>query len=111
MPQRSSRRIARIGEYLAAGRFLCGIQRQKILPVHIKLAAHFQNIRQYGRPAGGQGSRNGTDTANIGGDILALGAVAAGGGLCQAARFIAQRQRQAVDFRLGDKGQRIILRQ
>ena len=105
LAKRSGGRIAGIGEYLAAGGFLRRIQRQKVAPVHIELAAHLEYIRR----RSGKCLRHRVHHADVGGDILAFGAVAAGGGLYQCAALIAERQRQPVDFRLGGEGQLVIL--
>ena len=49
--------------------------------------------------------------ADIGGDVLALVAVAAGGGGDEPALLVADRARQAVDLRLGGDRQRLVRRQ
>ena len=49
------------------------------------------------------------DRADIGGDVLALEAVAARGGRDQLAVLVAQRHRQPVDLRLGGERHRLVL--
>ena len=46
LAKRSGSGIARIGEYLGAGRFLRRVQRQEIRLVHIELAAHLKHLRR-----------------------------------------------------------------
>ena len=69
---------------------------------HIDFAAQFAGG---GNVAALQLVRNVLDGADIGGDVLALEAVAAGRRAHQFAVLVAQRQRQAVDLRLGDDGE------
>ncbi len=52
--------------------------------------------------------RNFADGADIGGDVLALEAVAAGRGVDEVAALVAQRARQAVDLGLGGEGERLV---
>ena len=49
--------------------------------------------------------------ADIGGDVLAFGAVAAGGGGDEFAILVAQRHRQPVDLRLGAEGDLLVVAQ
>ena len=52
--------------------------------------------------------RNVLDGTDVGGDVFACKAIAAGRGADQLAVFIAQRQRQAVDLRFGDKRRNMV---
>ena len=98
LAQRARRRIARIGEDGVAGRLLPLVQRQKRLLGHVDLAAHLADV---GHVAALQLLRHVLQRADIGGDVLALGAVAAGRRGDEFAALIAQRHRQPVDLRLG----------
>jgi hypothetical protein len=64
---------------------------------HVDFAAHLAHLRHL---AALQFLRHVLERADIGGDVLALGAVAAGGGGDELALLIAQRHRQPVDLRL-----------
>src|ERR1700730_17361172 len=61
-------------------------------------AAHFADLGYVATP---EFFRHVLERADIGGDVLALGAVAAGGGGDEFAGFVTQRHREPVDFRLG----------
>ena len=98
LAQRARRRIARIGEDGVAGGLLPLVERQKGLLGHVDLAAHLADL---GHIAALQQFRHVLKRANIGGDIFALGAVAARGGGDEFAAFVTQRHREPVDFRLG----------
>ena len=100
LAQRARRRIARIGEDGVAGRLLALVQRQEGLLGHVDLAAHLAHVRHV---AALQLVRHVLQGADIGGDVLALGAVAAGRGGDEFAALVAQRHRQPVDLRLGGK--------
>ena len=76
------------------------VQREKRLLGHVDLAAHLADV---GHVAAFQLLRNVLQRADIGGDVLALRAVAAGRGGDEFAALIAQRHRQPVDLRLGGK--------
>ena len=105
LAQRTRRRIARIGEHRVVGFGLLLVQLEKILLEHVDFAAHFAGRRNI---AALQRVRNILDGADIGGDVLAGKTVAAGGRADQFAVFVAQRQRQAVDLRLGDQRRNMI---
>ena len=107
LAKRSGSGIARIGEYLGAGRFLRRVQRQEIRLVHIELAAHLNHPWR----RSSKGLRHRIHHADIGRHILALGPVAARRRLFQPATLIAQRQRQPVNLRLGGKGKLVMLAQ
>ena len=53
--------------------------------------------------AGGEALGHDADGANVGGDVLADAAVAAGGGLDEAAALVGERHGEAVDLQLGDE--------
>ena len=98
LAQRAGGRIARIGEDGVAGRLLPLVEREKRLLGHVDFAAHLADV---GHVAAFQLLRHVFQRADIGGDVLALGAVAAGRRGDELAALIAQRHRQAVDLRLG----------
>ncbi len=100
LPQRAGRAIARVGQYLAAlGTHLrvVGFERSTW---HVDLAAHFQHPRP---TLAAQTQRNRFDGAQVGADILAGGAIAARGALHELAIFVAQADRQAIEFGFGRK--------
>ena len=101
LAQRARRGVARVGEGPRAGRLLPGVERGEVLVGHVDLAAHLQEIGRAGEPIGDRAHR-----ADVGGHVLADGAVAARGGAHQPAAFVADRQRQPVDLGLGGVGQR-----
>ena len=74
------------------------VEREKRLLGHVDLAAHLADV---GHVAALQFFRHVLERADVGGDVLALGAVAAGGGGDELAVLVAQRHRQPVDLRLG----------
>ena len=98
LTQRARRRVARVGENLAAGRLLSFVQFEKRAFGHIDLAAHLADFRHV---LALELFRHVLERADIGGDVFTLGAVAARGGRHQLAALVAQRHRQAVDLRLG----------
>src|SRR4029077_7750858 len=71
-------------------------------PAHIDLAAHLEGI---GEALGPDCLRDVGDGADIGGDVLALIAVAARGALGEPALLVAKRDGQPVDLRLGGEGE------
>ena len=83
-----------------ACRLLPLVQRQKPLLGHVDFAAHFAHVRHI---AALQPVRHILQRADIGGDVLALGAVAARRGGCEFAALVTQRHRQPVDLGLGGK--------
>ena len=78
LAQRAGGRIARIGEDPFAGRRLGLVQLTEIVVAEIDLAA---NIDRFGHVLAGEAMRNVLDGHDVGGDVLALGAVAPGCGL------------------------------
>ena len=122
LPQRSRRRIARIGELADLGRveFLAlflrrgariihqpRVERLEIGAPHIDLAADLEHL---GRIAG-QLLRNVGDMRDIGGDVLAHLPVAARRRAHQLALLVAQRAGQPVDLVLAGERHRIAIRQ
>ena len=103
LAQRAGGGVARVGEGAAAGLGLAGVERGEVGVAHVALAADLEHVGRAGEPFGDVG-----DGAGVRGDVLAGLAVAAGGGGDQAAALVAQRQRQAVDLRLGGEGERLV---
>lgn len=98
LPERARGRVARIGEDGIAGRFLPFVEREERLLGHVDLAAHLADIRDV---AALQLLRHVFESADVGGDVLALRTVAARRRGDELAALIAQRHRQTVDLRLG----------
>ena len=97
LPQRARRAVARVGHGLVAAfarRFVPGFERGLR---HEHLTAHFQHRRR----VAAQLQRHAAHRAQVRGDVLAAGAVAAGGTAHEAPGFVAQTDRQAVEFGLG----------
>ena len=94
LPQRPGSRVSRIGEKLFAFRFLTGIERLKVLLMHDAFAADFEHLRILPREL--QGNR--ADRADVFGDVLAHGPVAAGGRRNEDARLVAKRERETVEL-------------
>ncbi len=101
LAQAARRGVAGVGEQPVPGGFLRGVQRQEIGLGHEHLAADFD---QRGCRAL-QRLRHRGDGAEIGGDVLALGAVAARRPEGQRAALVGEVDGQPVDLRLGDDGQ------
>ena len=74
LAQRAGGGVARVGEYLAAGLSLPLVQRGEVGAGHVDLAAHLADRRSAGNPV-----RDVLQRAQVGGDVLAGEAVAAGG--------------------------------
>ena len=96
LAQTTRRRIARIGENLAALFFLSLIQGREIWVAHINLAAHLNNIGHTRR----QLMRNIGQRSEIGGNVFADAPIAARRALHQHTLLIAQTGRQAINLRL-----------
>ena len=73
---------------------------------HVDLAAHLADFRHV---LALELLRHFLQRLDIGGDVLALGAVAAGGGGDEFAVLVAQRHRQAVDLGLGAEGDLLVV--
>ncbi len=95
LAQRTGRGVARIGESLAAGGLLARVESGEIGLRHVDFAANLQGLRPVVDMFGDV--RKG---AQVGGDVLAGGPVAAGRAPHEAAVFVAKRHRKAVDLRL-----------
>jgi hypothetical protein len=100
--------IARVREHLAARRLLALIQREEILAAEEDLAAHLEHRWEILRR---HPVRNAGDGHYIGGDVLALGTVAARRRHGETPVLIAQRDAKPVDFRLGGDVQWIAFRE
>ncbi len=98
LAQRAGGRVARIGEDGAAFRFLPLVEREEGLLGHVDLAAHLADL---GHVAALQLLRHVFQRADIGGDVLTLGAVASRRGGDELAVLIAQRHGKPVDLRFG----------
>ncbi len=97
LAQTAGRGVARVGEGLGAGRHLPGVERLEAGLGHEYLAAHFQHRR----PAlAVQAQGDVAHGAHVGADVLAGGAVAAGGAAGQPAVLVQQADRQAVELGL-----------
>ena len=117
LAHRAGRRVTRIGEQpqraLALGRqrlVLLGDPRVHLLEAllgHEDLAAHLETARWIALEL----VRHGRDAANVGRDVLAAPTVAARRRLHQPPLFVDQRDRQPVDLRLGDIGERLEVQQ
>jgi hypothetical protein len=70
------RSVAWVGEYLAVGFFLAPVEGREVGAAHIDLAAHLEDPRP---SLALQRLGDLVDGAHVGGDVLAGGAVAAGG--------------------------------
>ena len=96
LADRAGGRVARVGE----GRFLgfgaALVERFEGGDRQVDLAAHFDQLRRVLDP-----QRDRADRAQVLGDVLADPAVAAGGAADQHAVLVGERDRQAVDLRLG----------
>ena len=97
LAQAAGRRVARVGEGLAAGFHGLGVERLETGLGHEHLAAHFEDLR----PAFAvQLQRYVANGAYVAGDVLAGAAIAAGGAAHQLAAFVEQADGQAVQLRL-----------
>ena len=109
LPERSGRRIARVGERRAPGILLFTVERLEIVPTHEHLAADLHELGDIrGRPAEIGG--NGADRAHIERDVLTGDAVATRQPLFQHAVAVYQIQCQAVYLHLAGHRQRLALR-
>ena len=100
LAQRAGGEIARIGEGRLAGLRLAGVERGEVGKAHIDLAAGLENSRR-----AGQAARDGLDGADVGGDVLALVAVAPRRRLDELAVLVAEGAGEAVDLGLGGHGE------
>ena len=97
LPQRAGSAVARIGQRLAAGLAHACVVGFEIGARQDHFTAHFQ----HGGRAFGKLTRNRANRAQVGGDVLAGRAIAAGGALHEGAGLVAQADRQAIEFRFG----------
>ena len=95
LTQRAGGGVARVGEDFAARLPLPLVQRGEVGAGHVDLAPDLEDIGRARNPVGDVLQR-----AQVGGDVLAGVAVAAGGADGEPAALVAQRDRQAVDLRL-----------
>ena len=105
LPQRSRRRVARIGEDRFTRFRLALVEREESRLGHVDLAAHLADV---GYVLAAQTLRDVLQRSHIGGDVFAFGAVAARRGNGKLAFLVSQRQRHAVDFRLGGEDRRLV---
>ena len=97
LPDRASRRVARVHEGLLALFALGFVELFEIIAAHVDLATHLQHGRLDALEVHGDLA----DRVHVVGDVLACFAVAARGGLSQLAVFIAQVDGQPVELELG----------
>ncbi len=110
LAQRSGRRIARVHERLRAGRDLLLVHAGEALQRQVHLAAHLDPLGQ--RPGVvGQRERDRPHGAQVGGDVLADHAVAAGGAAGEATALVQERDGEAVDLGLGHELERLAVEQ
>ena len=107
LPQRTGRRVARVGEHLLLGRGLALVEREEVGPGHVDFAADLARRGNFAL----QLVRDLLDGPHIGGDVLAFEAVAARRGDGQLTVLVAQRHRQPVDLRLGHERKRLVFLQ
>ena len=88
--------VAGIGEGRLAGRGAALVQRFEVGDRQVDLAADFDQLRCSLNP-----QRDRADRAQVLGDVLAAAAIAAGGAADQHPVLVGERDRQAVDLRLG----------
>jgi hypothetical protein len=108
LAQRTGGGVARVGEERLARCLLPRVDGGEIRVREINLAAHLQHL---GDVPAGQRVGDVLYGQGIGGDVLADLAVAARRRGHEPAGLVAQRQRQAVDLRLGGEGDRLVGRQ
>ena len=102
LAQGSRRGVARIGEGAFAALGLPFVEALEGCTAHVDFAAHFEGV---GKGLGPDVLGNVGDGADIGRDVLALIAVAAGGALHEPALLVAKGDGQSVDLGLGGEGQ------
>ncbi len=103
LAQRAGRGVARIGEGFAAPLRLPLVERLKVGVAHIDFAANLEHVRHI---AAADLLRNIGDGADIGGHVLAFGAVAARRRHRELPALVAQRNGETVDFHLGGEIER-----
>ena len=93
LAQRASRCIARVGEDFIAGPCLCFIEPAEVFVAQVDFAAHFDDIGDSGIATAVEFVRDLLDRRDVGGDVLAFGAIAPGGRLHEFSVLEAQRNR------------------
>ena len=96
LADRAGGRVARVGEGRLAGLGAALVERLEVGDRQVDLAAHFDQLRRVVDP-----QRDRPDRAQVLGHVLADPAVAAGRAADQDAVLVGERDRQAVDLRLG----------
>ena len=104
LAERARRAAPRIGDGLQPVLREPLVQRLEVVVAHEDLAAHLDHVGRALR----QRVRDVRHHADVGGDVLALVAVAAGGGGDEPAVLVADRAGQAVDLGLGGDGERLV---
>ena len=102
LAQRTGRRVARIGQHLAAVQARTLVVGLEVGAGHVHLAAHLQHIRPV---LAVQALGNVADLAQIGRHVLAGRAIATGRAEHEMTVLVAQADRQPVHLRLGRKPQ------
>ncbi|MDT4827104.1 hypothetical protein FQZ97_604390 [compost metagenome] len=98
LAQAACRRIARVDEHLFVALGLGLVQFFEVGAVHQHLAAHLQHLRRGSLEL----QRNRLDGTDVRGDVFARLAIAARGGLHQAAVLVAQADRQTVELEFAE---------
>ena len=106
LAQRAGRGVARVDIELLTGLRLLAVKFEERSLGHVDFAAHLAHRRH---AAALEPLRDVLQRPDIGGDVLALAAVAARRGGDELAAFVAQRHRQAVDLRLGAEDDLVVL--
>ena len=107
LAQRAGRGVARIDVELLAGFRLLAVKFEERGFGHVDFAAHLAHRRH---AFALEPVRNVLERFDVGGDVLAFGAVAARRAGDEHAVLVAQRHRQAVDLRLGGERDFLVLR-
>src|SRR5207253_102673 len=88
-----------------AGGPLAFVERKECGFGHVDLAAHLADV---GNALASELLRDVFERFDVRGDVLALGAVAAGGAAYEQSAFVAQRQREPVNLRFRDEHDRLV---
>ena len=100
LPERAGGGVARVGERRLALLDHAGVDVGEGRDREVDLAAHLEQLRDV---VPGQLLRDALHRADVGGDVLPRGAVAAGGGAHQPALLVDDRDRDAVDLELAQE--------
>ncbi len=100
LAQRAGRRVARVGEGLLARLHQARVELLEALHGEEDLAAH---LDQLGEALAGEALGDVGDRTDVGGDVLAGAAVAAGGGAGESAVLIGEVDREAVHLQLAQE--------